>query len=91
MDYVVYAQGNDAKSDAEMIVIDVQIERDGIEIAGWVSKFSSAVADAQIRDELIRRIPQFIDIDSGMIQGEVSDIRAGAIADSIDGHLESRS
>lgn len=77
-----------SETNAEQIVFQVNITRDGTPISTWVVRFDPTIADPSIRTELIRRIREYIKLDSGNILTEQVDERAEAIAASLDGHLE---
>lgn len=73
---------------ADQIAIQIDISRDGDLIATWIVRFSPTVSDTNIRAEIIRRIQEFIKVDTGAIAAELVDARAEAIAATIDGHIE---
>jgi hypothetical protein len=87
MEYIIYAQSNPATT-AEQIVIDITIVRDGELSTSWVARFPSTMSDSAIRIDLIRRIQEYIKVDSGQIASAQTADRASAIADSIDEHME---
>lgn len=87
-DYLINAQNNSDLTTAETVAVDVQISRDGEQISAFNQGFPAVMSDADIRNELIRRIQEFIAVDSGTIAEDQVEARASAIADSIDGHIE---
>jgi len=87
-DYLVNCQNNSPLTTTETVAFSVQIARDGDQIANFNQGFPSVVSDINIRNELIRRIQEFIKVDSGVIAEVEVEERANAIADSIDGHIE---
>jgi len=87
-EYLVNCQNNSLLTTAETVAFSVQVARDGDEIASFNQGFPSAMSDASIRTEIIRRIQEFIAVDSGTIAEDQVEVRADAIAASIDGHIE---
>lgn len=87
MEYLINATKT-LETNADQIVIQIDITRDGAHISTWVVRFVPDTSDPSIRAEIIRRIREFIKLDSGNIQAEQVDERAEAIAASLDGHLE---
>lgn len=88
MDYLIHAQKDNIKTTAETIAFAVQIDRDGDNISSFVQGYPATMSDDSIRIELIRRIQEFIKVDSGIIEETQVEERADAIAASIDGHME---